>query len=108
MSVRDIAGICWDFFREEPMKREKTRFKDQDNKPIYIGDWIHVQEYADDDERSFGALDYEGRVEWETGWNGKPIVAVVYYDIGEREGTPLTCFPKKFRRILTEEEKERL
>ena len=100
MRVKDIANVCWDFHNGFEPIRAKTRFKDKDNKPIYIGDWIHVEGFKD--------YDYEGRVEWEEDWNGKPIVAVVYYDIGEREGTPLTCFPKKFRRILTEEEKERL
>ena len=107
MSMRDVAGVIYDCFRDEPIKREKTRFKDKDKQPIYIGDWIHVQEYADDDERSFGAYDYEGRVEWEE-YSGKKYVSVVYYDIGQREGSPLICFPKKFRHILTEKEIEEI
>lgn len=105
MSIKDIALFKNDGF--VPI-RSKTRFKDKNNNPIYIGDWIHVQEYGDDDERRFGAYDYIGRVEWDTNWVGKPIVVVVYYDIGERDGNPLPMFPKKFREILTEEEIERL
>lgn len=73
-----------------------TRFKDKNGNRIHLGDYIHVQQYADDDyENNDGMLDYEGIVE---NWNGE--IMVVYYDIGVREPENIHCFPKQFREIL--------
>ena len=73
----------------------KTRFKDKNNKSIYLGDVVHVEEYPD--EFVGGALDYEGVIEEE---NSK--ICAVYYDIGERQSTPLSAFPKREREVITQ------
>lgn len=79
------------------MKR-KTRFKDCNGEPIYIGDVVLVQEYPD--EYVGGSLDFEGRVYPDN--NGQ--IVVCYSDIGEWEEFPLSMFSKRGRTLLTEKQ----
>lgn len=98
MDIRQVANFMNEGY--EPIKR-RTRYRDCDDKVICIGDWIHVQEYPDDVpiEKWAGSLDFEGRVEEREG-----KIVVTYYDIGEMESIPLSCFKKNLRKKLTEEE----
>lgn len=77
----------------------KTRYKDKNNEPIYVGDILHVEEYPD--RYVGGALDFEGVVE--IGNDGTAVVT--YYDIGEEQSFPISAFPKKGRLVLCEEER---
>jgi len=76
---------------------DKTNFKDMNGEPIYIGDVVNVEEYPG--EYVGGSLDYEGVIEWDESIDA---VVAVYYDIGEREGMPLSFFPQEGRRLLQE------
>lgn len=75
-------------------KTLKTRFKDKNNNPIYIGDIVYVEEYPD--KYVGGSYSYEGVIE-----EYDKTICVTYYDIGEEEAIPLSCFPKKGREILS-------
>lgn len=77
----------------------KTRFKDKNGEPIYLGDILHVEEYPD--KYVGGSLDYEGVVEKKADGN----IVVTYLDIAESESSPLGMFPIKGRRLLTEDER---
>ena len=77
-------------------KTLKTRFKDKNNNPIYIGDIVYVEEYPD--KYVGGSYAYEGVIE-----EREKTIYVTYYDIGEEEYIPLSCFPKKGREVLSAE-----
>lgn len=93
----------YDKFYETPIKTKviknrKTRFKDKNGNPIYLGDVIHVEEYPG--KYVGGSLDYEGVVEIDE--YGE--IAVGYYDIGEHESTELSHFPVAGRELYTEKQ----
>lgn len=77
----------------------KTRYKDKNGEPIYLGDIVHVEEYPG--KYVGGSLDYDGVIEKD--FDGR--IVVTYYDIGECESFPLSMFPVKGRDILTEDER---
>lgn len=77
----------------------KTRYTDRNNEPIYIGDIVFVEEYPD--EYVGGSYSYEGVIEEHEG-----NIYCTYYDIGECEPLPLSMFPKKGRKVLTEAERK--
>ncbi|MCD7724916.1 MAG: hypothetical protein LUI12_05100 [Clostridiales bacterium] len=81
------------------MQRKKTRYKDKNNQTICIGDVLHVEEYPD--KYVGGSYDYDGVVEEDSDEH----IVVTYYDIGEEESIPLSCFPKNGRELLTENQR---
>lgn len=77
----------------------KTRYKDKNGEPIYLGDIVHVEEYPG--KYIGGSLDYEGVVDQDI--NGS--IVVTYLDIGESESFLLKRFPINGRRLFTENER---
>ena len=76
----------------------KTRLKDRNGNPIYVGDILMVEEYPH--KYVGGSLDYTGVVEIR---NGKAVCT--YYDIGESEPMPISHFPISGRLLATEEQR---
>lgn len=77
----------------------KTRCKDCDGNFIYEGDVLLVEEYPD--KYVGGSLSFEGVVTLEKG-----RAMITYLDIGEEESFPVSMFPLRGRKLLTENQQK--
>lgn len=78
----------------------RTRLRDINGEPIYVGDLLYVCEYPE--KYVGGSLDYEGIVEIRDG-----VACCTYYDIGEEYPEPISRFPIAGREVLGEEARHR-
>lgn len=78
----------------------RTRLRDKNGAPIYVGDLLYVCEYPD--RYVGGSLDYEGIVEIRDG-----VAVCTYYDIGEEFPCAVSHFPAAGRTVADEAARHR-
>lgn len=78
----------------------RTRLRDKNGAPIYVGDLLYVCEYPE--KYVGGSLDYEGIVEIRDG-----VAVCTYYDIGLEFPCAVSHFPAAGRTVADEAARHR-